>query len=71
MVIGLAGEIGVRKSFVANCFKKFCAVVFDTNFIVYQLYKVNKGIISYTEENFPIVVVNGEIDKKPYYLNIF
>ncbi len=24
---------------------------------------MNKGIISYTEENFPIVVVNGEIDR--------
>ncbi|NSM56911.1 dephospho-CoA kinase [Wolbachia endosymbiont of Atemnus politus] len=63
MIIGLTGGIGVGKSFVANCFKEFGAAVFDADSVVHQLYKVDKSIISYAEENFPGAVVNGEIDK--------
>ncbi|MGL9718349.1 MAG: dephospho-CoA kinase [Wolbachia sp.] len=64
MIIGLAGGIGVGKSFVANCFKEFGAAVFDADSVVHQLYKVDKSIISYAKENFPGGVVNGEIDKE-------
>ncbi len=64
MIIGLAGGIGVGKSFVANCFKEFGAAVFDADSVVHQLYKVDKNIMSYAKENFPGVVVNGEIDKE-------
>ncbi|MDM8335311.1 dephospho-CoA kinase [Wolbachia pipientis] len=63
MIIGLTGGIGVGKSFVANCFKEFGAAVFDADTVIHQLYKVDKGIISYAEENFPGVIVNGEIDR--------
>ncbi|MCM1002033.1 dephospho-CoA kinase [Wolbachia pipientis] len=64
MIIGLAGGIGVGKSFVANCFKEFGAAVFDADSVVHQLYKVDKSIISYAKENFPVGVVNDEIDKE-------
>lgn len=64
MIIGLAGGIGVGKSFVANCFKEFGAAVFDADSVVHQLYKVDKSIISYAKENFLGGVVNGEIDKE-------
>ncbi|MGL9682008.1 MAG: dephospho-CoA kinase [Wolbachia sp.] len=64
MIIGLAGEIGVGKSFVANCFKEFGAAVFDADSVVHQLYKVDKNIMNYAKENFSGVVVNGEIDKE-------
>jgi dephospho-CoA kinase len=64
MIVGLAGGIGVGKSFIANCFKEFGAAVFDADSVVHQLYKVDKSIISYAKENFPEVVVNGEIDKE-------
>lgn len=63
MIIGLTGGIAVGKSFVANCFKEFGAVVFDADSVVQQLYKVNKNIISYAEEKFPGVIVNGKIDR--------
>ncbi len=63
MIIGLTGGIGVGKSFIANCFKEFGAAVFDADFIVHQLYRVDKNIISYAEKNFPGAIVNGEIDK--------
>ncbi|WP_341822603.1 dephospho-CoA kinase [Wolbachia endosymbiont (group A) of Clivina fossor] len=63
MIIGLTGGIGVGKSFVANCFQEFGAAVFDADSVVHQLYKVDKSIISYAEENFPGVVVNGEIGR--------
>ncbi|MDR1139996.1 MAG: dephospho-CoA kinase [Rickettsiales bacterium] len=64
MIIGLAGGIGVGKSFVANCFKEFGAALFDADSVVHQLYKVDKSIMSYAKENFPGAVVNGEIDKE-------
>ena len=63
MIIGLTGGIAVGKSFVANCFKEFGAALFDADSVVHQLYKVNKNIISYTEEKFPGVIVNGKIDR--------
>ncbi|WP_108783973.1 dephospho-CoA kinase [Wolbachia endosymbiont of Bemisia tabaci] len=63
MIIGLTGGIAVGKSFIANCFKEFGAVVFDADSVVHQLYKVNKNIISYAEEKFPGVIVNGKIDR--------
>ncbi|QIT36574.1 dephospho-CoA kinase [Wolbachia endosymbiont of Brugia pahangi] len=63
MIIGLTGGIGVGKSFIANCFKEFGAAVFDADFIVHQLYRVDKNIINYAEKNFPGAIVNGEIDK--------
>ncbi|KLT21619.1 dephospho-coa kinase [Wolbachia endosymbiont of Armadillidium vulgare str. wVulC] len=63
MIIGLTGGIAVGKSFVANCFKEFDAIVFDADSVVHQLYKVDENIISYAEEKFPGVVVNGKIDK--------
>ncbi|MFP3021978.1 MAG: dephospho-CoA kinase [Wolbachia sp.] len=63
MIIGLTGGIAVGKSSVANCFKEFGAVVFDADSVVHQLYKVNKNIISYAEEKFPEVIVNGKIDR--------
>ncbi|WP_353287715.1 dephospho-CoA kinase [Wolbachia endosymbiont (group B) of Gerris lacustris] len=63
MIIGLTGGIAAGKSFVANCFKEFGAVVFDADSVVHQLYKVNKNIISYAEEKFPGVIVNGKIDR--------
>lgn len=63
MIIGLTGGIAVGKSFVANCFKEFGAALFDADSVVHQLYKVNKNIISYAEEKFPGVIVNGEIDR--------
>ncbi|MGL9725942.1 MAG: dephospho-CoA kinase [Wolbachia sp.] len=63
MIIGLTGGIAVGKSFVANCFKEFGAVVFDADSVVHQLYKMDRNIISYAEENFPGVVVNGEINR--------
>ncbi len=63
MIIGLTGGIAVGKSFVANCFKEFGAALFDADSVVHQLYKVNKNIISYAEEKFPGVIVNGKIDR--------
>ncbi|UIP91658.1 dephospho-CoA kinase [Wolbachia pipientis] len=63
MIIGLTGGIAVGKSFVANCFKEFGAALFDADSVVHQLYKVNKNIISYAEEKFPRVIVNGKIDR--------
>lgn len=63
MIIGLTGGIAVGKSFVANCFKEFGAALFDADSVVHQLYKVDKNIISYAEEKFPGVVVNGKIDR--------
>lgn len=63
MIVGLTGGIAVGKSFVANCFKKFGAAVFDADSVVHQLYKVDKNIISYAEEKFPEAVVNNEIDR--------
>ncbi|MGL9717209.1 MAG: dephospho-CoA kinase [Wolbachia sp.] len=62
MIIGLTGGIGVGKSFVASCFKEFGAAVFDADPVVHQLYKMDKSIISYAEENFPGAVVDGKID---------
>ncbi|WP_395463620.1 dephospho-CoA kinase [Wolbachia endosymbiont of Cantharis cryptica] len=64
MIIGLTGGIGVGKSFVANCFKEFGAAVFDADSVVHQLYRVDKSIISYAEENFPGSVVSGEMDRR-------
>lgn len=55
--------MGVGKSFVASCFKKLGAAVFDADSVVHQLYKLDKGIISYAEKNFPGVVIDGEIDR--------
>nr|WP_253308864.1 dephospho-CoA kinase [Rickettsia endosymbiont of Ceutorhynchus assimilis] len=63
MIIGLTGGIAVGKSFEANCFKEFGAALFDADSVVHQLYKVDKNIISYAEEKFPGVVVNGKIDR--------
>lgn len=63
MIIGLTGGIAVGKSFVANCFKEFGAALFDADSVVHQLYKVDKNIISYAEEKFHGVVVNGKIDR--------
>ncbi|WCR57588.1 dephospho-CoA kinase [Wolbachia endosymbiont of Ctenocephalides felis wCfeJ] len=63
MIIGLTGGIGVGKSFVANCFKEFGAALFDADSVVHQLYKADKSIISYAEENFPGTVVNEVIDR--------
>lgn len=63
MIIGLTGEIGVGKSFVASCFKKLGAAVFDADFVVHQLYKVDKSIINYVDKTFPGVVINDEIDR--------
>ncbi|WP_353280572.1 dephospho-CoA kinase [Wolbachia endosymbiont (group B) of Silvanus unidentatus] len=63
MIIGLTGGIAVGKSFVANCFKEFGAALFDADSVVHQLYKVNKNIISYAEEKFSGVIVNGKIDR--------
>ncbi|MDR2831756.1 MAG: dephospho-CoA kinase [Rickettsiales bacterium] len=63
MIIGLTGGIGVGKSFVACCFRKLGAAVFDADSVVHQLYKMDKSIINYAKENFPRVVVNGEIDR--------
>ncbi|OJH30607.1 dephospho-CoA kinase [Wolbachia endosymbiont of Armadillidium arcangelii] len=63
MIIGLTGGIAVGKSFVANCFKEFGAIVFDADSVVHQLYKVDENIISYAEEKFSGVVINGKIDR--------
>lgn len=63
MIIGLTGGIAVGKSFVANCFKEFGVALFDADSVVHQLYEVNKNIISYAEEKFPGVIVNGKIDR--------
>ncbi|QKX01904.1 dephospho-CoA kinase [Wolbachia endosymbiont of Cruorifilaria tuberocauda] len=63
MIIGLTGGIGVGKSFVANCFKKLGAVVFDADFVVHQLYTMNKNLIRHAEKKFPIVVINSRIDR--------
>lgn len=64
MIIGLTGGIGAGKSFVASCFKKLGAAVFDADYVVHQLYKVDKDIINYVEKNFHGVVINGEIDRE-------
>jgi dephospho-CoA kinase len=61
--IGLTGGIGAGKSFVASCFKKLGAGVFDADFIVHQLYKTDESIINYAEKNFPGSVVNCEINR--------
>jgi len=63
MIIGLTGGIGVGKSFVASCFKKLGAAVFDADFVVHQLYKLDKSIINYVDKTFPGVVIDGEIDR--------
>ncbi|OEY86673.1 dephospho-CoA kinase [Wolbachia pipientis] len=63
MIIGLTGKVSTGKSFVASCFKKLGASVFDADFIVHQLYKVDKKIINYVERNFPDVVNNGKVDR--------
>ncbi len=63
MIIGLTGGIGVGKSFVANCFKRFGAAVFDADSVVRQFYRMDKNIISYAEKKFPGVIINGKIDK--------
>ncbi|MDN5248429.1 MAG: dephospho-CoA kinase [Wolbachia endosymbiont of Tyrophagus putrescentiae] len=63
MIIGITGEIGVGKSFVASCFKKFGAAIFDADFIVHQLYKADKSIINYAKKNFPEVIISGKINR--------
>ncbi|NUY39357.1 dephospho-CoA kinase [Wolbachia endosymbiont of Litomosoides brasiliensis] len=63
MIIGLTGGIGVGKSFIANCFKRFDAAVFDADSVVRQFYRMDKNIISYAKKKFPGAIVNGEIDK--------
>ncbi|APR99162.1 dephospho-CoA kinase [Wolbachia endosymbiont of Folsomia candida] len=63
MIIGITGGIGIGKSFVASCFEKLGAAVFDADSVVHQLYKVDKGIISHAEKNFPGVVIDGEINR--------
>lgn len=63
MIIGLTGGVGVGKSFVANCFKKLGAAVFDADSVVHQLYKTDESIIKYARENFPEVIASGEIDR--------
>ena len=52
-----------RKELCSQCFKEFGAALFDADSVVHQLYKVDKNIISYAEEKFPGVVVNGKIDR--------
>ncbi|MDG7055950.1 MAG: dephospho-CoA kinase [Wolbachia endosymbiont of Meromenopon meropis] len=64
MIIGLIGGIGVGKSFVANCFKKLGAAVFDADSVVHKLYEKDKRIIDYAKENFPGGVISSRIDKK-------
>ncbi|MDD9331880.1 MAG: dephospho-CoA kinase [Wolbachia sp.] len=63
MIIGLTGGIGVGKSFVASCFEKLGAAVFDADFIVHQLYETNKDIVDYAEKYFPKSVTGRKIDR--------
>lgn len=63
IVLGLTGAIGVGKSFVANCFQKFGAAIFDADAVVHKIYRSDKSIINLAQNYFPDAVVDGSISR--------
>jgi dephospho-CoA kinase len=64
IVVGLTGSIATGKSFVARCFTKLGAAVFDADESVHQLLTFGGEAVKTVRETFPTAYVEGEIDRK-------
>ncbi len=64
IVIGLTGSIATGKSFVARCFGKLGAAVFDADETVHKLLTYGGEAVKPVKERFPLAFVEGAIDRK-------
>ncbi len=63
IILGLTGTIGAGKSFVASCFQKLGAAIFDADAIVHKIYLSDKSIINLAKSYFPDAVIGEAIDR--------
>jgi dephospho-CoA kinase len=63
IVVGLTGSIATGKSFVARCFTKLGAAVFDADENVHQLLTYGGEAVKPVREVFPEVYKEGSIDR--------
>lgn len=63
IVVGLTGSIATGKSFVARCFVKLGAAVFDADQNVHELLTFNGEAVGPVREEFPESYHEGEIDR--------
>ncbi|WP_339045769.1 dephospho-CoA kinase [Candidatus Mesenet endosymbiont of Agriotes lineatus] len=63
IILGLTGAIGVGKSFVASCFQRFGAAIFDADATVHKIYQSDELIINLARDYFPDAVVDGAISR--------
>jgi dephospho-CoA kinase len=63
IVVGLTGSIATGKSFVARCFAKIGAAVFDADENVHQMLTFGGEAVKPVREEFPDVYKEGMIDR--------
>jgi dephospho-CoA kinase len=63
IVVGLTGSIATGKSFVARCFAKLGAAVFDADENVHELLTFGGEAVKPVRDVFPEVYCEGEIDR--------
>lgn len=63
-VVGLTGSIATGKSFVARCFAKLGAAVFDADKAVHEILSSNNSAFEKIKSAFPDAIVEEEIDRK-------
>ena len=63
-IIGLTGSIATGKSFVARCFSKIGAAVFDADSAVHDLLNYKGEGVPQIKELFPESYIEGQIDRK-------
>lgn len=64
IIIGLTGSIATGKSFVARCFAKLGAAVFDADVTVHQMLTYSGDAVPLVRKEFPESYVEGSIDRK-------
>ncbi|MCE3231862.1 MAG: coaE [Rickettsiaceae bacterium] len=64
IVVGLTGSIATGKTFVARCFTKLGAAVFDADENVHQLLTYGGEAVKAVREVFPTVYKEGTIDRQ-------
>lgn len=63
IIFGLTGAIGMGKSFVASCFQRLGAAIFDADAVVHKIYQSDKSIVNLAKNYFADVVVDGAISR--------
>jgi len=64
IIVGLTGSIATGKSFVARCFSKLGAAVFDADVAVHKMLTHGGQAVAFVEKEFPESYNEGAIDRK-------